>query len=151
MLNFKFFKRASLFFALVFFAAGYSSASAGLVKVWTDQDEKNFNQDNLAAAANAIPAKTDGEIADCFDYYRFHSVQTSFDALQESYEPGQKVYFKGRSFRCTQAADEKTIFPSRKSKGKSASQCFRNQNASFFTDMGKGRKSGVPDQINSAD
>ena len=95
MLNFKFFKRASFFFALVFFAAGYSSASAGLVKVWTDQDEKNFNQDNLAAAANTIPAKTDGEIADCFDYYRFPSVQTSFDALQESYEPGQKVYFKG--------------------------------------------------------
>ena len=95
MLNFKFFKRASFFFALVFFAAGYSSAFAGLVKVWTDQDEKNFNQDNLAAAANTIPAKTDGEIADCFDYYRFPSVQTSFDALQESYEPGQKVYFKG--------------------------------------------------------
>jgi len=49
----------------------------------------------MAAAIDALPAKTDGEIANCFDYYRFPSIQASFETVKEFYEPGQKVYFKG--------------------------------------------------------
>src|SRR3989344_7293577 len=95
MLNFKFFKRASFFFVLVLFEAGYSFAFASSLGTFISNDE-DFNRDNLtAAAAHGIPAKTDGEIAYCFDYYRFPGVQAIFDTVKEFYEPGQTVYFKG--------------------------------------------------------
>ena len=61
-----------LFSAVVFLAAGYP-----------------------AIAVETVQPKIDGEAADCFDYYHFPSIQTSFDTTEESYAPGQTVYFKG--------------------------------------------------------
>ena len=94
MSNFKFLKFA--FFILAFVMTGYSVASAGFVTIYSDDDEDfNRNNNDMAAAIDALPAKTDGEIANCFDYYRFPSIQASFETVKEFYEPGQKVYFKG--------------------------------------------------------
>ena len=94
MSNFKFLKFA--FFILAFVMTGYSVASAGFVTIYSDDDEDfNRNNNDMAAAIDALPAKTDGEIANCFDYYRFPGIQASFETVKEFYEPGQKVYFKG--------------------------------------------------------
>ena len=74
------------------------SALAGFVTTSVDHsnDEKYSNQiSGAAAAVEALPAKIDGEIANCFDYYHFPSIQTRFQAVNEFYEPGQTIYFKG--------------------------------------------------------
>src|SRR3990167_938061 len=94
MSNFKFLKFA--FFVLAFVMTGYSVASAGFVTIYSDDDEDfNRNNNDMAAAIDALPAKTDGEIANCFDYYRFPGVQASFETVKEFYEPGEKFYLEG--------------------------------------------------------
>ena len=99
MLNFKFIRRVSVFLVLAFSILSPTSIIfAGFVTTSVDynQNEKDFGQANeMAAVVEAIPLKTDGEIINCFDYYRFPSIQTSFEPIEEFYESGQTVYFKG--------------------------------------------------------
>ena len=87
MSNFKLSKLSPVFLVSFFvILMSANIALAGFISISDDDPAQN---------EGVVPANIDGEIANCFDYYHFPSIQASFTAVKESYEPGQTVYFKG--------------------------------------------------------